>query len=254
MIVDAHVHLGCLPSLNLSIDADGAIRMADAVGVDKIFCTHLASLSYDTFTGDELTLLAMRRFPGRILGYVTVSSPRHGTKMVEHVERYLGEYGFHGVKIYSHPKGVGSPEPWLSITDPYMYPILEKASDLQVPVLAHATPKECEAVCSLFPNVLLIMAHMGGTQIANGDWHAAIAVARTHPNLYLDATSSCVDFGMIEEAVRAVGPERVIWGSDMPLLDPRCQIQKIREAEIGEDSKRLVLGGNVERLLSRRRC
>ncbi len=250
MIADVHVHLGSMASVGRSLDAEGALRIADKMGVDRIFCTHLASLFYDTFSGDELLLRDLKRFPDRIWAYVTVSSPRHGQRMVDHVRTFIGDHGFHGLKIYSHPKGLGSPEPWLSITDPYMYPILETAVECRVPVLAHSTPAECDEVCRLFPELTLLMAHMGGTAIANGDWHTAISVARKHPNLYLDATSSCLDAGMIEEAVLHLGPTRVVWGSDIPLLDPWCQIEKIRHADLPDGQIEQILGLNIQRLIS----
>ncbi|MGI6284860.1 amidohydrolase family protein [Neomoorella humiferrea] len=252
MIIDAHVHIGQMVSFGLSITFEEAIKMADKMGVDKLFCTHLLSLGYHFDEGDALIYEGLKKYPDRILGYVTVTSPRHGKKVLDHVEKYICDYGFHGIKIYSHPKGVGSPEPWLSIIDPYMYPILEKASQWRVPVLAHATPAECDEVCKLFPELILIMAHMGATQIANGDWHKAISVARRHRNLYLDTTSSGMDLGMIEEAVRCVGAERVVWGSDVPLLDPWYEIEKIRSAEISISEKNMILGTNIERLLSLR--
>ena len=58
-----------------------------------------------------------------------------------------------------------------------------------------------------------------------------------------------MDFGMVEEAVRVIGPERVIWGSDIPMIDPWLNIEKIRGAEIREEEKRCILGENIMRLV-----
>jgi predicted TIM-barrel fold metal-dependent hydrolase len=41
----------------------------------------------------------------------------------------------------------------------------------------------------------------------------------------------------------------VLFGSDVPLMDPRPQIGKIITARISDEAKRLALGGNAERLL-----
>ena len=58
-----------------------------------------------------------------------------------------------------------------------------------------------------------------------------------------------IDNGMIEYAVDHLGPEKILFGTDMPALDPWVQRAKVEGAEITEEAKRLIMGGNVERLL-----
>lgn len=251
MIVDSHVHIGKLAIFGSSITFEEAIKLADNMEIDKIFCTHIISLYYDFEEGDALILDAMKKYRERILGYVTVTSPRHGKKLLNHLERYICGYGFHGIKIYSHSKGIGGYQAWLSIKDSYMYPIFEKACKWKVPILAHATPEECDFVCTNFPDLKLIMAHMGCVPVANGDWHNAIMFAKKHKNLYLDTTTSSMDLGMVEEAVRIIGAERIIWGSDVPYLEPWFEIEKIRSAEINDSEKKLILGENILNLIKK---
>jgi predicted TIM-barrel fold metal-dependent hydrolase len=93
------------------------------------------------------------------------------------------------------------------------------------------------------------MAHMGGHPYAFGDWHRAVAVAKMHPNLLLDTASSQIDNGMIEYAVAEIGAEKILFGSDMPLLDPHTQLAKVRGAEISREDQAKILGGNLVRLL-----
>lgn len=250
MIIDSHVHIGKMNLFNLSITFEEAICLAKKLKIDKIFCTHLLSLFYDFKEGDAAVYKAMKKYPECILGYVTITSPRLGKYVLDHMEKYIGDYGFHGIKIYSHSN---NREPWLSIIDPYMFPIFEKACKWKIPVLAHATPEECDEVCNIFPDLHIIMAHMGCTSLARGDWHKAIMVAKKHSNLYLDTTSSSKDLGMIEEAVKVIGANRIIWGSDLPLLDPWYEIEKVRSAEISNHEKELILGKNINRLISLRK-
>jgi hypothetical protein len=94
------------------------------------------------------------------------------------------------------------------------------------------------------------MAHMGGFPDAGGDWRMAIEVAQRHKNVWLDTTSSTYDSGMMEMAVRRLGAGRILFGTDMPLLDPFAGVQKIRSAFLTEEEKTLILGGNLERLLA----
>jgi len=256
MIIDAHVHIGTAGMPGQSISFEEAIGLADKTGVDKLFCTHATSTSYDFEEGDPLVYQAMKKYPNRILGYVSVNSPRHGKRLLDHFKKYIFDYGFHGLKILSFYKSVflDRADPWMQITDPYAYPLFEMASEWKVPVLAHATPDECDEVCTRFPNLRIMMAHMGATQSANGDWHKGIITAKKHSNLYLDTTSSSMDLGMVEEAVKAIGPKRVVWGSDLPLMEQWYEMEKIRCAEIDEESKKLILGENINRLVSEIKC
>ena len=45
------------------------------------------------------------------------------------------------------------------------------------------------------------------------------------------------------------GADRVLFCSDIPLMDPRAQMGKIITADISDEDKKLVLGGNAKRLL-----
>ncbi len=77
----------------------------------------------------------------------------------------------------------------------------------------------------------------------------AIAAARACPNVYLETCSTFRTPGVIEELVDGVGVDRVLFGSDMPLMDPRSQIGKIITARISDEAKQKILGGNAGRLL-----
>ena len=74
-------------------------------------------------------------------------------------------------------------------------------------------------------------------------------MAHAYPNVYLETCSSFRTPGVIEQLVSEVGADRVLFGSDIPLMDPRCQIGKIITADISDDAKRQVLGLNAMKLL-----
>ena len=146
-----------------------------------------------------------------------------------------------GVKMYSHPE---SP-----ITEASSTATLETAADCRLPVLGHFTPAECDALMQRVPAAMVVMAHMGGQPYALGNWHLAVEVASRHPNLYLDTASSQIDNGMLEYAVQQIGAERILFGTDMPLLDPWVQRAKVEGAQLSDEAKELILGGNMQRLL-----
>lgn len=245
MITDCHVHIG--KSTWFHIDADVALllRGADKAGIDRMMVTDFTALTYDMEEGNQWLRQAVCGHEDRIFPYFTVSSGRYGAWAAEQLERYVTEFGFRGLKIYSVP-------PLQLIDDPYMIPIIAKAAELRIPVLAHSTGDECESISRQVPDVVLINAHMGCCPQADGDWHRSVAAAKRYPNIYLDTTSSSFDNGMVEFAVEEVGAERVLYGSDMPLLDPVLQVAKVTESDLTGEQKRLILHENIDRLLGLR--
>jgi uncharacterized protein len=245
MIVDCHVHIGKLAWFHMDAGADELVRAADKAGIDRMMVTEGAALSYDMEAGNEALRGEIAKYPDRLLAYYTVPSAHYGPRAAEELERYVNDYGFRGLKIYSVP-------PLQLIDDYYMIPVLEKAAELRIPVLAHSTGAECESLCGQVPELILVNAHMGCCPQANGDWHRSVVAAKRCPNLYLDTASSSFDNGTIEFAVSEIGAERILYGSDLPLLDPSLQIAKVTESDIGQDEKDLILSGNVNRILALR--
>ena len=98
----------------------------------------------------------------------------------------------------------------------------------------------------LFPHAYFVAGHSGNTPEGRAE---AIAAALACPNVYLETCSTYRTPGAIEELVAGAGANRVLYGSDQPLMDPRPQIGKIITADIPEDAKRLIVGDNARRLL-----
>ena len=250
MIIDSHAHIGAMPGL-FAGNAEEVLAHGDRLGFDKMFISHVGGLKYDFHEANRELAADIRRHPDRILGYVAIPTAYFGQEAIDELLRGVEMYGMRGLKIYSQP-AAGGYQTLYSIDSPGHYPLIEKAAELRCPILAHATPQEIDRVASIVPEALLIMAHAGGMPPAYGDWQRALAVAREHPNVYLDTTSSMVDAGYIEAFVAGVGPERVLFGTDIPLLDPATQLSKVTDAEIDDAAKRLILGGNMTRLLEAR--
>ena len=241
MIIDGHVHIGTSVFFQMQADADFLVRLADKVGLDRMLVTELNALFYDMSEGNDALAAKIARHPDRMIGYVSIPTPRLGQRAVDEVRRCREKYDFRGMKIYSHPEA--------SIAEPQTYPLLEAAAEFGMVVLAHTTPDECDHLMAAVPQARLVMAHMGGHPYAFGDWHRAVAVAKKHKNLLLDTASSQIDNGMIEYAVAELGSEKILFGSDMPLLDPFTQLAKVRGAQISETDKAKILGGNLAALL-----
>jgi len=256
LIVDAHGHFGVFGKEPWfpKATADWLASYINMMGFDKVIVSSIQALYYDFHEGNLAVVEATRKYKGRIYGYAVVTTSRFLDEGIREIETMITKYGMVGVKIYStplhHPIPYPQPEVYyLHINDHWMYTIVDKAAELGVPVLAHTTPEDCMELAKAVPDATIIMAHMGNTQIARGDWNKAIMVAEKCKNILLDTCSSTVDMGFVEKAVERVGAERILFGTDVPLFDPWCQLEKVKSAEISEEDKELILGGNIARIL-----
>ena len=106
-------------------------------------------------------------------------------------------------------------------------------------------PLAIGALCRRFPDVTVLMDHMGYREWG-GD---AIEAARDNPNLYLGTTIASFEPSSIERAVRAIGAERVVYGSNWPALYSDLAVEAIRRHKFGAEAEELILGGNLARIL-----
>jgi len=236
MIIDAHVHLGVLR--NFRATADDLLRWADRAGIDKMVVSHLGAIFSDMRAGNAELATAVRAHPDRIIGYASFTSAYYGRAVLDELERCAQDYGMRGLKIYSANKR--------SVAEPYLLPIVERAAALGWPILAHADAREIGWLARQVPQATLLIAHLG--EGVEGNMWQTLAMARECPNVVLDLTASQIYAGSVEACVAAVGAERVVFGTDMPLLEPEVQIQKVYGSEISEEMRRLILGGNAARL------
>ena len=65
----------------------------------------------------------------------------------------------------------------------------------------------------------------------------------------METCSSSGTHRSVQHSVEGAGADRVLFGTDQPLLDPRNQIAKVLAADIPDDAKRRVLGLNAVELL-----
>src|SRR5207249_3657618 len=96
-----------------------------------------------------------------------------------------------------------------------------------------------------FPDVTFIIGHSGLWEFHQ----EAIVVAKRSPNVYLDVAEVSPP-GVVRHLVQAVGPERVLYGSDHPMIPFGFELGKVMKyAGLGPSDLRAVLGLNLARLL-----
>jgi uncharacterized protein len=252
-IIDCHAHLQFHSSPDYQEKDRRLIEAADKLGIDQLCASILTPKRPATLEGfrqcNAFLVEGIGRFPGRVLGYCYVN-PGYTREAVEEIRRCVEEHSFIGVKLYNEHFA----------DDPVVFPIVETTIQLGVPILHHAGHSHyfnkeqphisdgarIAALARRYPEATLICAHIGG----GGDWEWTIKALRHARNVFLDTSGSVVDEGMVDMAVRVLGVDRILFGCDMSMT---ASVGKIRAANLTEEERQRVLGGNMQRILAMRK-
>ena len=223
-------------------DPAPVLRAMDRAGVDRAVVFHI--FHPDGRRSNDATAAYVARHRDRFLGFA-YASPIHPDGMVAELARSLDEPGMCGVKIYP-------PYTPFCLDHAAWDPIYDFVNERRLPLLSHtdngelSQPVMLARAAARFPQAAFIAGHSGNIEPYRTQ---AIEAARALPNYYLETCSTYRNPGVIEQFVAGAGADRVLFGSDQPLMDPRSQIGKIVTADLPDDAKRKILGGNARRLL-----
>lgn len=252
-VIDCHAHLTHRSRATWEADDRKLIEAADKLGIDQLCCSTLTPRRPATADGfrecNRWTADGMRRFPGRVLGYCYVN-PGYGREALEEICRCVGDRGFIGIKLYNE----------YTCTEPVVFPIVELATELGVPILQHAShshyfvedqPRMSDGghlaeLARRYPEAMLICAHISG----GGDWEWTIKALRHATNVLLDTSGSVTDEGTVELSAAVVGVDRLLFGCDSSMT---AGVGKIRGANLSAQDKQKILSGNMMRLLQGRK-
>lgn len=242
MIVDVHTHVGESKFIEDPLTIERALRIMDESGIDKAVL--LPALSTGRPIAADKVAEMVKVAPDRLVAFAAVNPKEKDA--VAKFEEAVVKYDAKGLKIHPTFQGVAADD------EVWVYPLMEKARELKVPVMIHsgeavyATPWQIGLVAMDFPEVIVIMAHMGCNSLCYTD--GAIKMAKKTNNLILETTGVVYDTP-ITKACKEIGSDRIIFGSDSPINNPLHEIKKIQVAKISEEDKRKILGENIARIL-----
>jgi predicted TIM-barrel fold metal-dependent hydrolase len=249
MIWDLHCHLsgvrGSTPEQRMS----ELLRYADRVGVERLVVYMGMRWSQDPTPEDlrqqnDEVLQAISHWHDRAFGFVYLSA-RHVEASLAELERCVANGPMVGVKLWVAKK----------CDDEQIDPLIRRATELNAVVFQHtwlktdgneageSTPMELAEMAKRHPKAKLICGHTGG------DWERGIRAIRDQRHVPVGIGGSDPTAGFVEMAVRELGPERVIYGSDVGGRSFASQLAKVQGANIADRAKRLILGENLKRLL-----
>lgn len=226
-LIDVHAHFlhaGCGRTDWQDVNA-ARMRAGAAIGITCHVASILGSFGFssptyfpspaDVTAGNDAMHAICEREGMRVRMYVTVN-PNHTAHALAELERGVRR-GAVGVKLAASRRA----------DDPLLDPICAAAADAKLPVLHHiwqhrtrewpnqeiSDGADLARLAARHPRVWFILAHIGG----GGDYQHSYHAIADVPNIVVDISGSGVDRGMLDEAVRHLGPRRMLFGSDLTM-------------------------------------
>jgi predicted TIM-barrel fold metal-dependent hydrolase len=216
MIIDVHAHYGHDYVFDEDNDGETLLYWCERYGIDHAVVQPSVPRPYPEDTSaihNEIYALC-EKHGGRFFGMAAISPHFKPEDYDKELTRCVKELGFVGVKIT--PVGHAAHPALQSCMHVY-----EICAGLDIPVMIHmdgngsfSHPFNILEPAKSFPRVKFVMAHAGGS----ASFAAALYAAKLCPNIYLEP--SWLDIYSLKSSLETLGPERIMFSSDMPMNIP----------------------------------
>jgi predicted TIM-barrel fold metal-dependent hydrolase len=250
MIWDLHTHLSGVDGRTPEERMARLLTFADRLGVERL-CLSMGYPFLEDPKPEQLreqndqVLKAISHHHDRAIGFVYLSANHPGPSLRE-MERCVKDGPMVGVKL------------WIArrCSDEAIDPLIRRAVELKAPILQHtwlkstgnrpgeSTPTDLARLARRHPTAVLFCGHTGG------EWQQGIRAIRDLANVSAEVAGSDPTTGFVELAVRELGAERVVFGSDAGGRSFASQIAKVQGADVPDAAKKLIFKENLKRLLT----
>ena len=235
---------------------DARFRAGDSIGiryhVASVLGTYgFASPTYfpspaDVEVGNDVMLEIAAREPQRTRMYVTVN-PNYADHALEEIDRCVS-YGAIGVKLLASRRA----------DDALLDAIADLAGARGLPILHHiwqhrrrewpsqeiSDGADLARLAARHPRTSFILAHIGG----GGDYAHTFAAVSDVPNIFPDLSGSGVDRGMLDDALIAIGPYRLLWASDITMETGLAKLRALQVIGLRAQEMAAVRWKNAARI------
>ncbi len=248
-IWDLHCHLAGVAGETVEQRGAKLLEYAERMHVGRLIFFMGFPWSYTPEPADfrrqnDQVLSALELWPDRMLGFAYLNASFPDESLAE-IERCIHNGPMVGVKLW-----VGK-----RCNTEDIDPLIRRCGELNALIFQHtylkitgnlpgeSTPQDLVELAARHPDVPLICGHTGA------NWTLGIRTVRQFPNVSVGISGSAPTAGFVEMAVRELGAERVLFGSDIGGRSFASQLAKVYGAEITENQRIAILGGNLRRML-----
>ena len=236
--------------------AEELIAGMDEAGVDISVILNIGWTTHEMcLETNDYIIDSVSRSPQRLVGFCAVQ-PQSPKAAVAEIER-CAKAGI---------RGVGEMRPDIQLFDlcdeVILAPLVEVLKEHQLLMLLHAsepigheypgkggiTPDILYPFIAGFPDLTIVCAHWGGGL----PFYALMPeVKKAIKNVYFDTAASPFLYTpeVYNQVIQLVGADKILFGSDYPLLAQSRLLNEIKALGLAEETKSLMLSANALRLL-----
>jgi len=234
------------------VGAEDLIEMLDQEGIDKAVVFGFPWQDIELCRkGNDYVLESMIRYPDRLIGFITL--PWNNTEaMLRECERGLA----------AGSKGVGELALYNQALDDDRFKQLDSLAQIlqkeKLPLLLHINEpvghdypgkavidfKALQNFIATHQELLIILAHWGGGFFF---YELMPEIRKISENVFYDTAASpfLYDYRIYEVALKIIGEDRILFGSDYPLLPPRRYFKEMDMVALPEIVQRKIKGENA---------
>jgi predicted TIM-barrel fold metal-dependent hydrolase len=225
-------------------------------GVSRTVIIQVIHYRWDnSFLADTL-----KKYPNFFQGVARVN-PEDSTNP-DHLSKLVQEEGFRGVRI---SPGAGASGDW--IKGPLMPPLWKRCEQLKVPmtVLCPSTRlPDVEKLIAKQPDLTVVIDHMADCPIDNPAEQEKLLALKRYPKVFIKISHTWSlskqgypfrdTWGMVKKLYDAFGPQRLMWGTDWPIVNRHASYAQalaiVRDEMdfLNPDDKSWMLSKTVERV------
>lgn len=208
-------------------------------GVAECLVIALTSAHLDLHIPNEYVSEYVATWDGRAVGVASVDPADPGA--VDGVTEAFETLGLRGLKLAPpyqnfHPHSDEAFKIYERVAELGMFMVFHQgAVTHRRGILENSQPVLLDRVAREFPEVPIIIAHMGQPWFAE-----VIPLLRKHPNVYADLSARCSRTEQLRGILRAANDynclDKLVWGSDFPTFDPSVHAQQLLDAGDSADT------------------
>lgn len=197
---------------------------------------------------------AVRKYPDKLIGFACVQPLDAGDdkeldRCLQSGLRGLGELGPDGQRFDIADKRLL--EASTRVLLHHDRPLLTHSSEPighSYPGKGQTWPWQLLKLAQNFPDLKIVMSHWGG---GLPFYELMPEVRDSLHNVYYDTAASTYlySFDVFPTVARLIGAERILWGTDFPLLSQAKFLARVRTSGLSDSDLQAVLGDNAARLL-----
>jgi predicted TIM-barrel fold metal-dependent hydrolase len=238
------------------VTAEELITSMDETGIDLSVVLNAGWVSHDLCVRtNDYILDSVSRYPKRLVGFCAIQ-PRAGDDAIAEIER-CAKAGAKGIgELRADVQG-------FNLTDKKtMKPFIDAILKHSLIFLTHSsepvgheyagkgsiTPDILYSFIMAFPALKIVCAHWGGGL----PFYALMPeVAKALANVFFDTAATVFLYKpeIFEQMSRIIGSDKILFGSDYPLMSQNRVIAQIQSARLPGEDKEKILGLNAQKLL-----